>query len=310
MRVLCVDGGGVRGAAAAAALAELESELLAERGMGLYEAFDMFAGTSTGALIVAAIVYARMPASEIRDKVYRQTNMAHAMPTSIADLLFGVAQFQPKYDGKGKRDLIDEYTEATMKLGDTDKKVLFTAFDVSTGKPDIIKSWDTEDQNLNLRQVLDECTAAPGYFPIVTTDGRRFADGAIFANNPTDCAFAEALKSCDNSQTIVRVLSVGTGKHETTVHKEVKDHIGGLQWVGQYGLLDTVYTTPQDLVDYRMNVFATATKSGYVRVNGTLKQMAMDDTCDQNIITLKDRGARWYHEKKDEIWREIIGLDV
>src|SRR5581483_6922639 len=65
-RILSIDGGGVRGIIPAIALADLE----AVSGKLTREVFDFVAGTSTGALIAAAIA-AGVPASTICD-VYRK----------------------------------------------------------------------------------------------------------------------------------------------------------------------------------------------------------------------------------------------
>jgi len=50
-RILSIDGGGVRGAFAAAALAHLETRC--SQPLGNY--FDLIAGTSTGAIIAAGL---------------------------------------------------------------------------------------------------------------------------------------------------------------------------------------------------------------------------------------------------------------
>ncbi len=64
--LLSIDGGGMRGTIVAAMLAELELQL----GRPIYELVDMVGGTSTGAIIAAAISL-RMTAQEILDVVYK-----------------------------------------------------------------------------------------------------------------------------------------------------------------------------------------------------------------------------------------------
>lgn len=52
-RILSIDGGGIRGVVAAKLLQQIEEEYL--QGSSLHDSFDMFVGTSTGAVIAAAI---------------------------------------------------------------------------------------------------------------------------------------------------------------------------------------------------------------------------------------------------------------
>jgi len=65
-RILSLDGGGIRGAFTAAFAAEIERHL----GVPLADYFDLIAGTSTGAIIAAALAL-REPAEKI-ERFYRE----------------------------------------------------------------------------------------------------------------------------------------------------------------------------------------------------------------------------------------------
>ena len=56
-RILCVDGGGIRGLIPALVIAELERRLQSEAGEGARASdyFHMFAGTSTGGLVALSL---------------------------------------------------------------------------------------------------------------------------------------------------------------------------------------------------------------------------------------------------------------
>ena len=51
IKVLTIDGGGIRGIIPAMILAEIQTRL----GMGLFKAFDLITGTSTGGIIALGI---------------------------------------------------------------------------------------------------------------------------------------------------------------------------------------------------------------------------------------------------------------
>src|SRR5579883_398279 len=65
-RILSIDGGGIRGIIPASTLIALEQQT----GKPVRECFDFLAGTSTGALIAAALA-AGLPATQILD-IYTQ----------------------------------------------------------------------------------------------------------------------------------------------------------------------------------------------------------------------------------------------
>jgi patatin-like phospholipase/acyl hydrolase len=60
MRILSIDGGGYLGLASAALLAEFERHF----GVSCHDSFDLFCGTSTGAIIALALA-ADIPAAEV-----------------------------------------------------------------------------------------------------------------------------------------------------------------------------------------------------------------------------------------------------
>jgi hypothetical protein len=64
LRVLSLDGGGSRGVIAIGALTRLQEELPDDVYVG--DLFDVICGSSTGAIIAAAIVYLRMPMKELK----------------------------------------------------------------------------------------------------------------------------------------------------------------------------------------------------------------------------------------------------
>ena len=57
MRVLSIDGGGIRGLIPALVLAEIEQR----SGSRLFELFDLIAGTSTGGILACALLRPRLP---------------------------------------------------------------------------------------------------------------------------------------------------------------------------------------------------------------------------------------------------------
>ena len=220
VRILSIDGGGIRGAAVASFLKQLEAHI----GRPINESFDFFAGTSVGGILTAAMVYGELSAEDICDKLMTPEVGEQMMPSSFIDKLVSVAQVQPKFSGKGKRDVINKYcgTNRSYCPKEWDKRrdlpfCLLTSYDLVQGRPVLHKNWDDDNDEL-VSDVVDQTSAAPAYYPVVSSytpisGVKRGIDGAVFANNPTDCAYAEALKVFGVDADI-RVLSIGTGESD------------------------------------------------------------------------------------------------
>ncbi len=79
-RILSIDGGGIRGIIPAATLVALEQQW----NKPARECFDFLAGTSTGALIAAALA-AGLPATQILDIYVKRSSEIFSPPKVLAD---------------------------------------------------------------------------------------------------------------------------------------------------------------------------------------------------------------------------------
>lgn len=102
-RILSIDGGGARSIIPAIILAEMEKELGA-----LNEFFNMFSGTSTGALFTSALAFGK-PASQlinfysdpaIRGKIFTPIENQAAQKLMKTDVV-------AKYSSEGYQDIIN-----------------------------------------------------------------------------------------------------------------------------------------------------------------------------------------------------------
>jgi uncharacterized protein len=301
--ILCLDGGGIKGIIITQFLNRLEKDLE----NSLYDTFDMFGGTSTGSIIVMGIVYNKMSGEELVN-LYNYDNAQIIMPQSWIDKTFNILQMKPKYDGKGKRLLIEKYLKK-CSITDTEKKVLITAYDVLTNNPYFFKSWG--DSNMNIQDAVDCSSAAPAYFPTVKTEGSNKIygiDGAVFANNPCDCVYADALRLYENDADI-RILSIGTGTHANKTDEEEAEssiEYGGVQWMIKGDLIGILMEGPQETVHYRMSQFTKALGHKYLRINESITNLCMDDVSSENIDKLKSIGDEWYEKYKDKVFELLL----
>ncbi len=310
-RILCIDGGGVRGAAAIAFLDKLDQALVAT-GSSLRDRFDMFVGTSSGAMIIAGLIYGGLTPEEIKDKFFSYRVCKQVFPPSTRDDVFGVMQLRPKYDGKGKRTLLERHLPPHTRLNDTIKDVAITGYDVDRQECLVMRNWHREYAHMLARDAVDISTAAPAYFPLVRSSSTgqhiRGIDGGVFANNPTDIAYSLALQRY-GPDTDIRVLSVGTGlhqEHEPDTEAKIPDNSGGIQWMVEGRLMNIVYDAPQNQVHNRMEMFTSALGHRYIRVNGPVTSTGIDNVERANLIALKATGVSWWEEHGADAWKTLF----
>jgi len=210
-RILSIDGGGVRGVIPSAILESLEEHT----GKLTRDTFSFCAGTSTGALITAAVA-AGIPAKKISEIYLNDTKeiFSPGAPWGVAKRVITGSVYNPKTLRKVLSGVLGGAAKWT--LNDCPIDVLITAKRVSDGKP----WYFTNDKQSNARTTgklnLVDCAVAsacaPTYFPPWNINGvGAMVDGGVgVTGNPVYQAVVEACDYDVYSDTSV-VLSLGTG---------------------------------------------------------------------------------------------------
>ena len=217
-RILAIDGGGVRGVIPAVALAELERRV----GGRARDHFDFVAGTSTGALIAAAVA-AGVPGERIIEMyVERAPQLFRKVPviSTLRRILTG-----RMYDVRRLHRLISEEL-ASEGAGDwTLNQVPLDIMITAKGLLDSHQWYFVKDQpgranvtgELRLADCLTASAAAPTFFAPWLVDGLHergpMVDGGTgVAGNPVYQACVEAFFYTDGYEPAnTVVVSLGTG---------------------------------------------------------------------------------------------------
>lgn len=292
--LLSIDGGGVRGKIVATFLALLEKDL----GNSIYNTFDFFAGTSTGALIILGIT-ANQYTSEQITNLYNETNLKQIFDKSFLGNL--PIHLGAKYKAEGKRKLLNQIF-AQKHFLEINKPTLINAYDFINGKAVVFKSTGGSDSEYNplIAEVADATTAAPTYFPSVVTDEphpRNLIDGGIASNDPSLCLISEALMQGYNLSSI-RLLSFGTGyKHAVINSANSPKNWGDIEWLN-HGLIDDFMLGDSSMSQYQCN---TILGHNYLRIDGVLDDVdpAMDNISINNLHKLEELGNMWYNKYKN-----------
>jgi len=197
LRILAIDGGGIRGTFAASVLERLEEHF----GAPITSRFDLIVGTSTGSIIAAALA-AGMTAGQTLD-FYRKwgphifhNNRAGTWGNfrrSIRQMLWS-----SKYNNKRLREALTACGMDKLSFGDIEHRCLLaiTSYDLNKGDPITFRTEHLQHGECHpdwslLDAVVCSC-AAPTFFPPVAIGDGLYADGGLWANNPALVALAEA----------------------------------------------------------------------------------------------------------------------
>jgi patatin-like phospholipase/acyl hydrolase len=237
--LLSIDSGGIRGIIPAIALVKLENTT----GKLTRDIFSFVAGTSTGAIIAAAIT-AGVPATRILDfYVNRTREIFTTSPLKWFKLIF----FGSMYSVEKLNDLIREAFDPNRSwmLNDSPIDILLTAKRISDGMPWYFVRDNPINSGCTGRLGLVDCTtasaAAPTYFePWTITESSTppqceivgaLVDGAVgVTGNPVYQACIEAFDyTPDYKPEETITVSLGTGRFK---NRKEPTWVGGwLEWV-------------------------------------------------------------------------------
>lgn len=205
-KILCLDGGGVKGLFAAKILAEIESQI--EYPICRY--FDLISGTSTGAIISAGLAL-DIPASKICDLYVKHATKIFPQNNGIFRNMRRI--YSSKYSNKALvAQLREIFQDAT--IGDCKTRLLIPSYNLSTGYTQVFKTSHSEDLEYDYKKkivdVLLATTAAPTYLPPYQTPTGTYVDGGVGANNPSLLSLVEAISPrCEWSPKDIYLLSLG-----------------------------------------------------------------------------------------------------
>lgn len=202
-QILSLDGGGLKGIFASAALAAIERD----HKTSLTRHFDLIAGTSTGGLIALAM------AAGICPQNVGELYMEHASDLFPRRWRPRILDPSSRYQTGPLREML-ESAFGEQRLDDSPVRLAIPAFDLASNDVYLFRTPHASrlrrDHSELLVDVALATTSAPTYFPAHQMRGLRLVDGGVWANNPTMVAVVEALATCGAVADKIRVLNVGT----------------------------------------------------------------------------------------------------
>lgn len=222
MKIFSADGGGYLGLATASFINESERHFDAS----YHDKFDLFCGTSTGAIIALALANG-MSGSDIVSLYEQLGRNVFANPIRLCRYArYPKIIYSSLYSNEPLKNALDEaFGESTVgSLLEKGKKILVTSYSLTKGKPRVFKtdhSSDlTRDNNYLLKDIALASSAAPFYFPVVklacpqSGTIETFCDGGVYANHPGLLGLSEAISHLNTNVDEVSLLSLSTPRSD------------------------------------------------------------------------------------------------
>ena len=281
MRVLSIDGGGIRGIIPAMVLAELE----ARSGRPASDLFDLVAGTSTGGVIACALGTGRAARDLVR--LYLDEGPEIFSRSLLRRVVTADGIVDERYDDAALEAALDAYL-GTTTLGGSSVDLLVTAYDLHARETVFFKSWRPEWRDVLMRDAARATAAAPTYFEPLLLGERSLVDGGVFATNPAMCAYAEAARpDRAGREGDLRVVSLGTGRLTRRIEHEDAQGWGQLGWVRP--VLDVAFDGVAASVDYQLDQLLGERHHRFqVRLDRASDEL--DDASERNLALLQEHG--------------------
>jgi uncharacterized protein len=277
VKILAIDGGGIRGLIPALVLAEIEERT----GRRTAEMVNLIAGTSTGGIIACALAKPDpMSARRIADiyvedgpKIFDRSLLRTI--TSVGGLA------DERYDDKGLMRSLRAH------LGDTPMRaatvpLLIPAYDTQARALHFLRS-EGENAGATMVQAARATSAAPSYFEPLELGPASLVDGGVFAMNPALCGYAEVAGKAD------LLVSLGTGEATRPLTYDTIKDWGALEWARP--VLDVVFDGGQDAVDFQLSKLIDG---DYFRLQTRLDEASddLDDASKENLAALTREAER------------------
>jgi patatin-like phospholipase/acyl hydrolase len=280
LKVLSIDGGGIRGLIPARVLAEIERRCGRRAG----ELFDLVAGTSTGAIIACGLTRPDPLAAEEIAQIYLDDGPQIFHRSLLKRITSADGYLDERYDSDGLVTSLRRHL-GTVRLADASPAILLTAYDLERRRAVFLR----RDDDLSMVEAAHASAAAPSYFEPVRVGPTTLVDGGVFATNPAMCAYAETEGDLDV------LVSLGTGEQTRPLpYEQVKDW-GRLEWARP--VLDVVFDGTADAVDMQLKALIGA---DYMRFQTPLDHASddLDAATPENLAAL-EREARELIAERD-----------
>ncbi|KAK4950931.1 hypothetical protein LTR10_010924 [Elasticomyces elasticus] len=250
-RVLCLDGGGVRGLSSLMILETVMNQIADDEKAEVdtlrpCDYFDLICGTSTGGLIAILLGRLRLTVRDaikayvtLSEQIFKDDRSVSIFKTGLRGSKGGESRFDAEILKNCVRDLVAKHCDnnpdarlhdpavTVTERGDRPCHVAVLAvFSDGLDKPHLFKSYD-RNETCTIWEAARATSAAPTFFdPIdIGLPPVRYLDAGLGFNNPAEVVFDEVRERWPGRRIGV-FLSLGTGKETGIALTREASHFG------------------------------------------------------------------------------------
>ena len=308
-RILCLDGGGIKGVFTAAALARIEDQTKRR----IIDHFDLICGTSTGGILAIGLSIGLSAANLL--EFYRKRGPIIFPATSLIERSAGLIR-QLFVGPKLSHEILRRELSAILKdrkFGEARCRLAIPAYDAVRGRIYVFKTPHhprfVNDSNRPAVDVALATSAAPTYFAAALGDrDGKFVDGGVWANSPVMVALVEAVSFLGIPLGEIDILSLGTTTEPFSLARNEK--ASALKW--NIGLVNLMFEAQAEAAQAQAKLLL----NGRVhRVNfiASANRFSLDNAGEKAIGDLTNLGSTEVEKKEHSeviLQRFVNGLTV
>jgi patatin-like phospholipase/acyl hydrolase len=315
IKILAIDGGGIRGIIPIKILMEIERRLGGD--YSITEYFDVMSGTSAGGIIVLML---NMP-TEDGAALYNSRSIYQIYHKFAKDVfkksvwrkmgnLWGWSG--PKYSDHTLISSLNKIMGKYM-LSETVKDVIIPSYNLLDKNNFMFRTnraTEHKERDFYMVDIARATSAAPTYFKPATIEDvhkvRKYVmvDGGVSANNPSLSALSYAYNQYKDSVDYF-VVSIGTGTSSVPIDKSI-GHGGKLGWSSN--IIPLLMDSVNNVTDYEMMQLLPPSNYYRIQISIDSTHADLDDATDENIDALEHYADKFIGENGPMLDKIVEGL--
>lgn len=315
-KILCIDGGGIKGLYSARILQLFEESLQKQTNkpdLRIVDYFDLVCGTSTGGLISLAISL-RKPMKDICTFYELHGKRIFPSPNSFYRKYIRQTLFRGKYSDKYLKTVLTDFFGQHV-VGDSHCLLCIPSYDITNGTFALFK-FDHKEGKLERHNKLKyvdvalSTSAAPTYFPLAQIkdeNNTQYVDGGVWANNPSLVGFTEAIRyfvGQEKPYDAIQLLSVSSLNINTGKPPMLRRRRSFIDWTND--LFDLSLIGQSEFSDIFLKTLTNQTKFPleYLRIPSAeiaskqISYISLDNASEKAINLMKQQSDDMYHRFK------------
>jgi patatin-like phospholipase/acyl hydrolase len=310
MKVLSIDGGGVRGIIPARILKEIETRT----NKPISKLFNIVSGTSTGGLLTLAITKPNtqgnpeFSAKNLVDLYMERSKEIFAKPSIIRKIKTGFGLWGSKYDRAAYDKILLQIFKDTL-LSQSLCPVFIPIYSLGNSKPFIASTYFAacnKENDFYLRDIAGAASAAPTYF-----DPKKFrspnsttiyqgVDGGIYANNP-ELIGVTGVYLLHPSFEIGNIILLSLGTGDTVKNNQNSGNDGDIGWLKNKDIIGNMMDAESAIAETAVTAMLKNSNHFRFQLHLPNELAAMDNSSDSNLNALLEAAENFIQQNTHSI---------